>query len=372
MSKKAKSAISIPVTLKDITAAWLTEALAPNYPGVVVTSAKVSEFIGHKPNKARVTVKYNAAGNKAGLPASLFIKGSLKPAAKLVDGLEAGLDIANEIECMAYKELVPLIDVNTPKTYAVLFDKETYCGVIVMEDLLLSGATFVKPMPSLNYAQTTAFIDAMARMHAPWLNSKELKAGGTFGPKSGLAKRTALLHRGYFDHMATTPQWGDYVKEPRGAGVPRMYQDSARAAAAMNKMQVLHQACPNTIVHGDEHRGNLYLDAKGRPGFIDWCARIEPWVIGFTYFFVVVVDAMDRRQWERPMLSLYLERLARYGATPPNFEEAWYMYRCTTVYPFVAWMINAAVWQPEAVNTVNAMRGVMAMMDHDAYTLLGV
>lgn len=368
-----KSAVSIPVTLKDITATWLTEALAPAYPGVVVTSAKVSDFIGHKPNKARVEVKYNAAGKKAGLPASMFVKGSLKPSSKpSTGGLEGGLDIANEIECMAYKELVPHIDVNTPKTYAVLFDKATYSGVVVMEDLALSGATFVKPMPSLNYAQTAAFVDALAKMHAPWLNSKELKAGGTFGPKSGLAKRTQLLHRGYFDHMATTPHWADYIAAPRGAGVPRMYQDSARVAAAQKKLQEVHQACARTIVHGDEHRGNLYLDAKGRPGFIDWCARIEPWVVGFTYFFVVAVDAMDRRQWERPLLSLYLERLARYGATPPGFDEAWFLYRCTTVYPFLAWIINAAVWQPESINTVNTMRSVMAMMDHDAFALLGV
>jgi Phosphotransferase enzyme family len=338
-----------------------------------VKSVSVSNFIGHKPNKARVQVEYNAAGKKAGLPASLFVKGGFKGVNnETVSGIDAGLDIGTEVELLAYHGLVSHLEVNTPQVFAVMFDQKSYSGIVVMEDLALANVTFLKSSPGLSYVQAAAFVDALARIHAPWMNSPQFAAGGQFGPSSSLAECSARLKDGYINHMATTPRWADYVALPRGAAMPCMFQDAARVAAAQKKMNELHQACARTIVHGDEHLGNLYLDAKGNPGFIDWCARIEPWAISVSYFLVVTIDTMDRRQWERPLLHLYLERLARYGATVPNFEEAWLMYRCTTLYPFLVWFINSAKWQPEAVNTRNTVRGALAMMDHDTFDLLGV
>lgn len=137
-------------------------------------------------------------------------------------------------------------------------------------------------------------------------------------------------------------------------------------------MILMHSACAQTMVHGDEHLGNLYIDAKGKPGFLDWCSRRVPWVYSFTYFLLITIDTFDRRQWEKPLLEFYLERLRRYGATPPGFEEAWLMYRCTAVLPFLIWFNNSPKWQSESVNTRNTMRAAMAMIDHDTFGLLGV
>lgn len=372
-SGKNKAGLSIPQTLQDITPQWMSAIMSRQYPGVEVKSVAVSDFIGHKPNKARVQVDYNAAGKKAGLPGSLFVKGGFKGVKnETASGIDAGLDIGTELELLAYQDLVSHLDVNTPHVYSVIFDRNSYNGIVVMEDLSSSNATFMKQSPGLSYAQAVAFVDALARIHAPWLNSAALATGGLFGPTSSLAERSARLQNGYLDLMATTPRWGDYVAAPRGAAVPRMFQDAGRIAAAQKKMNELHQACARTVVHGDEHLGNLYFDANGKPGFIDWCARIEPWVISVSYFLVVTLDVFDRRHWERSLLTLYLERLALYGATAPSFEEAWLMYRCTMLYPFLVWFINSAKWQPEAVNTRNTVRGAQAMMDHDVFNLLGV
>ena len=64
--------------------------------------------------------------------------------------------------------------------------------------------------------------------------------------------------------------------------------------------------------------------------------------------------------------------LARYGGGAPSFDEAWYLYRCTAVFPFLTWFNNSAKWQPESVNTRNTMRAALAMIDHDTFGLLGV
>ena len=100
--------MNIPQALADITPHWLSEILSPGYPGVHVTTAKVSGFLGHKPNKARVQVEYNDVGRRAGLPASFFVKGGFKGTNSAVtSGIESGLDIGTEVELLAYDDVEP-------------------------------------------------------------------------------------------------------------------------------------------------------------------------------------------------------------------------------------------------------------------------
>jgi hypothetical protein len=126
------------------------------------------------------------------------------------------------------------------------------------------------------------------------------------------------------------------------------------------------------LIHGDEHLGNLYVTSDGNPGVIDWVARPEHWPIGIAYFLLCALDIADRRKWERALLSHYVTRLVSHGARDvPSFEDAWFLYRCASFYPVVTWLKNSAVWQPEAINTANAVRAATAALDHDALGLLG-
>ncbi|MDT4861413.1 hypothetical protein FQZ97_960190 [compost metagenome] len=95
-------------------------------------------------------------------------------------------------------------------------------------------------------------------------------------------------------------------------------------------------------------------------------------MIGFTYFLLSTLDVLDRRAWELPLLQRYLARLTECGAQAPSFDDAWHQYRCTSLFPLLTWVNNSAKWQPEAVNTRNAMRAAWAVVDHDALNLLGV
>lgn len=367
---KATHVERIPDTLADVTPEWLSETLCARFPGVEVVSADVGDFFGYKPNKARVQVSYNEAGRRAGLPESLIVKGGFGGAAP--GETLSGLDIGLELELLAYAELVPHLDANTPRCLAVRFDPERYRGAMLIEDLAPTGARFLHHAPALSYAQAAAFLDAQARFHAPWLDSPELMSGGHFGPESGLGRRTARLHEGYLDKLVRPEFWDSVIALPRGAALPRLLQEPQRIAAAQERMNELHRACTQTIVHGDEHLGNLYIGADGSPGFIDWCARREPWVIGFTYFLLSTLDALDRRQWERALLQHYLDRLQHYGAKAPDFDEAWQAYRCTALFPFLTWLNNSPKWQPEAINTRNTMRAALAVIDHGTLSLLDV
>jgi len=82
-------------------------------------------------------------------------------------------------------------------------------------------------------------------------------------------------------------------------------------------------------------------------------------------------NVADRRRWYRDLLRLYVDRLAAHGVRqPPSHDEAWRLYRCACFYPVVTWLNNSAVWQPEAINTANAVRAAMAALDHDSFGLL--
>lgn len=366
MMDSAGVAMPIPSCLADLTPAWFSHALAARFPGVHVSEARTDGFMGYKPNKARFQLSYRVA---AGAPPSVVVKGGFK---KPDDGQASGLDIGVELELLAYQELVPHLNVRTPDCFFVTFDPERYEGIMVLQDLLPEGAVFLSKVQNLDYAQAAAFLEAQAKFHAPWLNSPAFTEPGPLGPGSNLDQRTIRLHEGYLDRLVRPEYWDKFLALPRGATLPAALRDAGRIAAAQAKMNALHRGAAPTIVHGDEHLGNLYLDAQGRPGFIDWCARREPWVLGFTYFLLSTVDALHRREWERPLLALYLDRLARFGASPPGFEEAWFLYRCTTIFPMLTWLNNSAVWQPEPVNTRNTARAALAVIDHDALRLLGV
>jgi hypothetical protein len=360
----------IPTRLDQVDAAWLSQALGQQHPGVQVTQVETSDFLGYKPNKARLQLQYNAVGERAGLPTSLIVKGGFKqaPSGETLSGLDIGL----ELELLAYQDLVPHVAALSPHCHYLHFDAQRYDGVMLLEDLSPTGAVFLKERQALEQHEAQAFIDAMARLHAPWLDGAAFSAGGRFGPDSSLAERTERLQSQYLDQLVHPQRWPELMTQPRGAALPRLLQDAPRLSAAYQRLKAVLRDCPQTLVHGDEHLGNLYLDGQGRAGFIDWCARREPWVIGFTYFLLSTLDALDRRAWERPLLQRYLDGLRAHGAHAPSFEQAWYLYRCSTLYPLLTWINNSAKWQPEAVNTRNAQRAAWAVIDHNALDLLDV
>jgi hypothetical protein len=370
MNTSTDTTCFIPTHAEEITPAWLTGVMAKHAPGAQVLSAQIGDFFGHKPNKVRVKVEYNEAGRKAGLPTSLVAKGAFKN--KSGQHALSDLDLGMELELAAYADVVPHLPwVKTPRCFSVSFDAESHSGMLVLEDLDLVGAVFLRQASSLSYAQACAFIDLQARLHAQWMDSPEFEAGGRFGPGSSLRLRSDRLHTEYLSQLTRPEYWDSFLAQPRGAILPRLLQDPDRVAMAQAKMAEVHRSCAHTLAHGDEHLGNLYLDAAGQPGFIDWCARREPWAIGYIYLVVSCLDPLDRRQWEVPLLCRYLDGLTRHGAKAPSFEEAWYAYRCTMLFPFLVWISNSAKWQPESINARNTMRAALAMLDHDVFTLLG-
>jgi hypothetical protein len=358
--------IAIPRRYFDVTSTWMTSALQEGGLSTSIQSLKRGAPFGYKKNKFYVDVEY--ADGASTLARSFVVKGNFPDE----NDPSTGSAWAMASELRSLRDVAPLVAAPAmPRSHYIGVGDEA--SVIVMEDLRHGGAVFFDAFHTLDLAQAMAFMDAFARMHASSWNSPAFERGGSMGPESFAGENRRVLTQAYFPTFFEPAKWRSYVELPRGRALPRAFQDLARAEEAWRALWRLLEQSATVVVHGDEHLGNLYVTADGTPGVIDWFARPDYWPVGIAYFMVCALDVIDRRNWERPLLSHYVTRLAAHGAKDvPSLEDAWFFYRCATFYPTITWLNNSAVWQPEAINTANAVRAATAAIDHDVYRLLGM
>lgn len=349
---------------EDVTRDWVEQALSRDFPGARITAVRRGPIFGFKRNKFRIEVD----GEGAALPASFIVKGNFPGE----DDPQTGSAWAMANELRSLRDLVPMVAAPAmPRWHHI--NVTDAASDIVMEDLAPSGATFFDAYRPLNLGQAMAFVDAFARMYASRWDSPAFGPGGEMGPGTFAGENRALVNEHYFPGFFRPESWQSYVDLPRGRALPRAFHDLDRAKATWDALWSVLRGAPLVMIHGDEHLGNLYVAADGTPGVIDWVARPEHWPIGLTYFLLCSLDVIDRRRWDRALIEHFVGRLKAHGvAHPPSVEEAWFLYRCATFYPVVTWLNNSGIWQPEAINTVNAVRAAFAAVDHDAMGLLGV
>jgi aminoglycoside phosphotransferase (APT) family kinase protein len=177
---------------------------------------------------------------------------------------------------------------------------------------------------------------------------------------------------GYAETHLAQEAWASCMREPRGVVLPRVLQDRDWMERAFRELIELDQRRPYCFLHSDTHIGNMYTEASGRPGFLDWQVfRKGPWAHDVTYFIVSALDLVDRRQWEKPLLAHYLARLQAYGVKPPDFEDAWLAYRQQIIWGLFFWSVNPLAFQPEAVDTVYSARFGMAAIDVGTREVIG-
>ena len=358
--------VAAPLRYEDVTPEWVTAALRDSWPEVEVTAVRRGPVFGYKQNKFRVEVDYGAGGD--GLANTYIVKGNFPGQ----DDPATGSAWAMASELRSLRDIVPRVAAPRGPTWHHISVADD-ASAIIMEDLAPKGATFFDAFHTLDFGQAMGFMDAFARMHASSWNSPMFAAGASLGPGSLAWENRRMVNDVYFPSFFVPENWQAYVELPRGRALPNAFQDLDRARNAWAAMWKLLGTSAMVVIHGDEHLGNLYVAADGTPGVIDWVARPEHWPLGIGYFMLCALDVVDRRDWERALLAHYVTRLAAYGVRDgPSFEEAWYYYRCVSFYPVMTWLNNSGAWQPEAINTANAVRAATAAIDHDSLRLLGV
>jgi hypothetical protein len=346
----------LPLVPADVTSQWLSEALRESAPGVVVNRLEVTDILWGTGTKMMVTVAYDDAGRAAGLPERLCIKAGLAEHRELVK-------FCYQTEARFFAEIAPQLEIGLPRCFFAAANADQ--GVVIMEDLRPGGARICTVQQPLDRDEAAAFLDDLAALHARWWNSAALNDDGELG---WLMRHDPLPDEawGDFGRGQLEPEtWAHYMKLPRSLGIPRICRDRETMLAALQHLRRFAPDGPTCVIHGDAHLGNMYLTDEGRPGFLDWqTARRGHWAQDVAYFYVSALDPLDRRAWERDLITGYLAALARHGAQGiPDLESAWRAIRAHIVYGLFYWMVNPVEWQAEENNAAVAPRFGWAAVD---------
>jgi hypothetical protein len=347
------------MTLEEIDRDWLTAALRTRAPDVTVRDFSIVNVINGTCTKVRLRLAMDEAGQRAGIPETVILKGGFEPHSRI-------MAMTHEKEVRSYRQVLGALHLRSPRWYFAEYDAEQKQGIVIMEDLVARGVQFCHPLTPQTPEQTAARLTALAHFHAQTWNSPELAAGGRWGWPADLLPAM----RSYMTRYLKPGAWQPFIDAPRGAAVAKQFQDLQWMDRAIDAMARLAQQLPSCIIHGDTHLGNLYFDVDGAPGFFDPQIHRAPSLVEFAYHVGGGLDPADRRRSESALLKHYLDELQRCGIQPPAFADAWRAYGAFLAFGYGVFITNESMFQPEAINTAYTSRFSVAMLDHDTTALL--
>ncbi|MHC5257709.1 phosphotransferase family protein [Streptomyces sp. UC4497] len=346
---------------------WLTAVLRQRHPGATVTATQITERIETVATKVRFDVSYEngETGTAPGdAPPALCVKAYFNPASRQRGTSRAEVDF--------YRLLAASLPVRTPPCVHAEVDEDSGHPLLLMHDLVTSGARFGDPLMGFGRDQAAGTLDQLAALHAAtWDGAKPL--GGAADDKEhrpDLAtafppRLTSLTRYMGVDRLQAQ------LDDGRAPGIPADVRRADRLLPAMGALAERSPAHPRCLVHGDVHTGNVYATADGSPGLIDWqVVQYGVWALDVGYHLAAVLHPDERANCERELLDHYLDRLAAHGGTPPGRDEAWWAYRAHLPYGFFLWGITRAVERP--ITERHAGRLAQAVAWHDSFGLLGV
>ncbi|MFA5883125.1 MAG: aminoglycoside phosphotransferase family protein [Acidimicrobiia bacterium] len=341
-----------PLDLAEVCSpSWLDDVLGARYPGVRVAATSVTEELVTIASKVRFAVEYEA--NPSGAPDALCVKGYFSPES-------ASFASLGQVEVRFYSEVAPLLSVRVPPCVHTGIDPESGHGLILMEDLVAGGSTFLTALSPYTVDQTAATLEQLARLHTAD------RAAITATDTEWLAPRLA----GYLGYV-TEDRLQAQLDDGRADGLAPELRRADRLRAGLGVLADHSARAADCLVHGDAHAGNLYLDPDGGPGLIDWqVVQWGAWELDVAYHVGAVLAVADRDAHERALLDHYLDAVRAHGGTPPTEADAWEAYRRALVYGYFMWGITQRVERAVVETFVHRLGS--AVQAHESLDRLGV
>jgi hypothetical protein len=342
---------TIPLDVSDASADWLTAAL-----GRPVVAVEVLDAHSGTTGRARLGVTYD---DGASGPRSVFLK--LAPfderQRRFVDLV--GLGVA---ETRFYRDVAAEVPMRLPVVHeAALDDDGRY--VMLLEDLEASGCRFLSPRDADIADTIAAVIEGLAALHVRYWGSARLEDGGDL----------AWVRDGYrvaFGSGAT------YVEKARDVFGDQMSPEFRRLAdlsiAHAAEIAALLADGPPTLIHGDPHLGNLFMDGP-TAGFFDWgMVWRATGMRDVAYILGNSTPTEARRAHERDWVQLYVDLLGASGIELA-FDDAWMQYRLLVAYAWNSATSTAAMgsrWQAVEIGRGGMGRATTAIEDLETVPLL--
>lgn len=311
-------ATSLPTDTNELTAAWLGKALRSRRPDVQVSDVRIVSERGSTNHHVRLSVTYLEA---AGLPDTIFCKmAPLDPVHRA--GIGATGMGAREVRF--YNEMAPSLPMRTPDCYFAESDPDGRF-VLLFEDLAVAGVKTSDGTWGLSADLAASGLTDLARLHVTYEDPARLATVAPWiaaNPAGNIEFTRPLLRQVIDEHRSILSD--EYV------AVGELYIAQPEAVNALWAYE------PHTVVHGDAHLGNVFVDGD-RVGFLDWgLLAVAPPMRDVSYFITLQLMADVRRANERELVLHYLDARAALGGAPITFEDAWRAHRVHAGYLVLA------------------------------------
>lgn len=353
----------VPTSYRSITREWLTQAICREVPGAEVRSFDLGERDDGSSNRRRITLRYNEAGSRAKLPASVFCKA----AEALENRIVLGVSDTARAETDFYNKVRVRLDIEAPRAWYARFDPKSFAYLIVMDDL--AGAVrFPDERTTLTRPEAEAMVGTLARLHARFYDSPEL------GTAALPFKRWPDW---WADMMRGAPEFPDYCDKgfagAQSVMAPRLLERRREIWPATERSVARHLDLPQTLIHSDVHLKNWYITSGGGMGLADWqLVTVGHWSRDFVFATTTALTVEQRREWHRDLLRLYLELLAQRGVPRTSFDEAFFNIRQQLFTALAFWTITLCptgdmpAMQPKRTAYEFLRRLLAAIDDYDA------
>lgn len=348
--------MKLPLYLEDIGPDWLTYALQRDFPGVAIAAA--SRHGGHKGTSmsARFDLVYADRAGREDLPDAVYVKGGFD------DKWRKRVHQALQQEAVFYTDVAADVKLNIPRCYfAEISDAPQ--GIVVLENLPARGVRFATNLAPVTVDQVAAVLTDIAKMHADWWRDSRLPRHRAWREP----QRTFLRYCYRPNH------WDELLSCKHGDLLERALGSSEMALRSLDALWNRMDNSPATFLHGDLHGGNIFYEADGRPGFLDWQLCFSgSYAHDMAWIIVTAFDVEQRRTHERAMVEHYLDDLKSHRGEAIDFDEAWLSYRQNMAHAIASYgAVPRDMGAPDLVER-SAERVLHAALDHDVLRALNL
>jgi hypothetical protein len=348
----------LPLTLDQVTPEWLTVAMQQRFPGVKITRATIDGQRQGTSTSARFALEYASRGDDGDAPETVYVKGGFDETMRLrVWG-------ALVQEARFYAELAPDAPINIPAVYFAGIDENVKQGVVVMEDMAARNVRFGHITSGTSVDQVADVLTGQAKLHARFWGDSRLAAYQEW--------REPV--RAFVRYLYRPAHWDEIRRRPYADLMEQVLPSREFGLRAEERNWEINDGKVQTLVHGDCHSGNLFFEADGSPGFMDWQCPC-PAVPGYDHAEMIITSLTveERREHERDLLKHYREELVAAGLEDaPSDDELFLSYRQNLCHNMGFSVLNPYDMQPPEVTDTAAIRSLHAAIDLDMVGALGL
>ena len=343
--------LPLPLTLDEATPEWLTYALSERFPGVVVAGVTREAERAGTSTSAQLNLEYRSRGDRGDAPDTVYIKGGFDAVMRR----RVWLGLIQEARFFA--EWAPEMPVNIPRCYFAGWDVHAKQGVVLLEDMAPRNVHFGYATDVLSVDDVAKIIEGQAKYHAKFWADPRLKD----------YKVWAEPQRAFLRYLMRDKMWDEVEGRPYAPLLNQLFSSREQARACSQRLWDINDSKTPTLVHGDCHSGNLFYEADGSPGFLDWqCVFASVPGHDHNEMLCTTLTVEDRRKSERDLIRHYRDELVANGLKDaPSADELFFSYRQNIMH-----VVNSGVWNPydmqvALVTDQSAWRSLTAALDLD-------